>query len=80
MVARKYKIVVKYKNCIGCGVCGSLMPEYFDLDYDESVVIVKKFEKQGDTYIGEITEKQLSDFEEVKQSCPEEVFEITEIK
>jgi len=75
------KIVQKYKDCIGCGVCVILCPDFWKTDNDGKVrpKMGKKNPKTGD-YEFEVGEKDLACNKEAADSCPVQVIEIINSK
>lgn len=61
------KIIVN-ENCIGCGACTAIAPEYFELNDDGYAK--SKVEK--------VEEKDLNDVEEAAEGCPTSAIEVKE--
>ena len=53
--------------CIGCGTCASICPDYFEIDDKGKSRVAKAYD-----------EKDASEIEEAKDSCPVGAIEIIE--
>lgn len=71
---KKYKLYIDREKCNGCNVCGSLMPEIFDIDDNDGLVKTMNSIPQGNYDVLEIDSSRLKEFEELVKSCPPKVF------
>ena len=60
------KCVVDYGKCTGLGICESLAPDFFEVNDDGDLVLLKE----------DITEHELQAVEEAVAGCPTEALSI----
>lgn len=56
------KIIVDFDKCTGLGICESLAPEFFEVNDDGDLVVLKD----------EVTDSDLQAIEEAVAGCPTE--------
>lgn len=54
------------ENCIGCGACTAIAPEYFEIG-DDGYAVAKK---------SEVDEKDINDVNEAANGCPTSAIEV----
>lgn len=60
------KCVVDYDRCTGLGICESLAPDLFEVNYDGDLVLLKE----------DVSEDELQAVEEAVSGCPTEALRI----
>ncbi|MDQ4112614.1 MAG: ferredoxin [Actinomycetota bacterium] len=60
------KCVVDYDKCTGLGICESLAPDFFEVNDDGDLVLLKE----------DVTESELQAVEEAVSGCPTEALRI----
>ncbi len=60
------KVEVDFAKCTGLGICESLAPEFFEVNDDGDLVLLKE----------DISEAELSEIEEAVAGCPTEALRI----
>jgi len=60
------KVVVDFKKCTGLGICESMAPEFFEVNDDGALVLVKD----------DITDDEFQSVEEAVAGCPTEALRI----
>jgi ferredoxin len=60
------KVVVDFAKCTGLGICESVAPEFFEVNDDGQLVLVKE----------DITDDELQSVEEAVAGCPTEALRI----
>lgn len=68
----KIKVVHRKDNCIGCGACVAVCPEYWEMQGDKSHL--KGAKKEGNNEILEV--KEVGCNKDAADSCPVECIEI----
>lgn len=71
----KYKIDHDRPNCIGCGACAAVAPNFWEMAEDGKSSI-KGGKKVGNKEEKEIAEKDLAANKEAAESCPVNVIHI----
>ena len=61
---------INQEECLGCGMCASLMPELFNLDLNVSKAKLKTNSGLVDNLELAATDERLTTIEEVIQNCP----------
>ncbi|NRQ48407.1 ferredoxin [Aeromicrobium stalagmiti] len=56
------KVVVDFEKCTGLGICESMAPEFFEVNDDGELVLLKE----------DISDEELQAVEEAVASCPTE--------
>lgn len=69
----KYKVSIDRDKCIGCGVCVSLLEDYFDFDDNDGLVRLERSVPKGKYFVLEINESQVEEFKKAAQECPTNV-------
>ena len=60
------KVVVDFNKCTGLGICESMSPEFFEVNEDGALVLLKD----------DITDDELQSVEEAVAGCPTEALRI----
>ncbi|MFF7647149.1 4Fe-4S domain-containing protein [Streptomyces canus] len=60
------KVAVDFNKCTGLGICESLAPEFFEVNDEGELVLLKK----------DITDQELQGVEEAVAGCPTEALRI----
>jgi ferredoxin len=61
------KVVVDFTKCTGLGICESLAPEYFEVNDDGDLVLLRE----------DISDEDLQSIEEAVAGCPTEALLMT---
>jgi ferredoxin len=67
------KIILKKKQCIGCGSCVAVCPDFFEVA-DDGLSDLKRSQFEGDNQALEVNE--LGCAKEAAEVCPVQVIEI----
>ncbi len=71
------KIIQKHKECIGCGACAAMCPDFWEMKEEDGLAHLKgATEKEGAIQELEIDKKDLGCNEEARDVCPVDVIEI----
>ena len=70
-----YKIVHDRPNCIGCGACAAVAPDYWEMNADGKSDI-KNCVKVGEQEEREIAEAEFKPNKEAADSCPVNVIHL----
>ena len=60
------KVLVDFSKCTGLGICESLAPEFFEVNDDGDLVLLRE----------DITDAELQEVEEAVAGCPTEALRI----
>lgn len=60
------KVVVDFAKCTGLGICESMAPEFFEVNGDGELDLIKE----------DITDEELESVEEAVSGCPTEALRI----
>jgi ferredoxin len=60
------KVIVDFAKCSGLGICESMTPEFFEVDDEGKLVLLKE----------DITDDELQSVEEAVAGCPTEALRI----
>lgn len=71
----KFKIEYNRPECIGCGACAAVSPDYWEM-MDDGKSSIKGGKKAGENEEKEIEEKDLATNKEAAESCPVDVISI----
>ena len=71
----KFKIEYNRPECIGCGACAAVSPDYWEM-MDDGKTSIKRGKKVGENEEKEIEEKDLAANKEAAESCPVDVISI----
>ena len=74
----KYKIDHNRPDCIGCGACAAVSPDFWEMK-DDGKSSIKNAKKVGDKEEIEIGEKDLATNKEAAESCPVDIISITNL-
>ncbi len=76
----KHKILHYYDECISCGACAAISPEYWEMD-DEGMARLKESVKVGDHWERIIlTEESRARNQEAAEACPVDIIKIEKIE
>jgi len=67
------KIILEKSKCIGCGVCGALCPEFFELKNGKSHI---KNSKENSDSNEELETDKLDCSEQAAESCPVQCIQV----
>tara|TARA_Y100000031_G_C8223405_1_gene387092 strand:+ start:545 stop:781 length:237 start_codon:yes stop_codon:yes gene_type:complete len=74
----KHKIIHLKKDCISCGACAAINPEYWYMD-DEGLAHLKGSKQDGDDWELDIdTEEARASNQEAVDVCPVQIIKIEE--
>ncbi len=71
-----YRIIHLRGECIGCGLCSSLAPDFWRMNSEDNKVDLKNSKKEGDNFILEISEEEVGRNNSVAKSCPLNIIHI----
>ena len=74
----KFKIENNRPECIGCGACAAVSPDFWEM-MDDGKSSIKGGEKVGEKEEKEIEEKDLATNKEAAESCPVDVITLTNL-
>ncbi len=74
----KYKIELVRNDCIGCGACTAVSPDFWEMA-DDGKTDIKGGKKEGDNMTKEIEDSDLDTNKEAAESCPVNVIHITNL-
>ncbi len=66
-----FEIKQEHKNCIGCGACVSIDPEYWEFNDETNKAVLKggkALSDENDTYVLEV--EKIGKFQETADACP----------
>lgn len=69
------KVIHIKKDCIGCGACAAVAPEYWEMD-EEGMAHLKESKQVEDNWEKEITADEVQKHKEAAQVCPVEVIKV----
>ena len=76
----KYKIIHKKKECISCGACAAICPEYWEMD-EEGLSLLKGSKEVGGNYeLGIDTEDARACNQEAVDVCPVQIIKIEKVE
>ena len=75
----KFKIEHNRPECIGCGACAAVSPDFWEMA-DDGKSSIKGGKKFGDKEEKGISEKDLATNKEAAESCPVDVITITNLE
>jgi ferredoxin len=76
----KYKIIQDKENCIGCGACSAICPEFWEMDENGLAHLKESIENDGQYELEINTEDERARNQEAVDACPVKVISIKEIK
>ncbi|MBU0457084.1 MAG: ferredoxin [Nanoarchaeota archaeon] len=75
----KYKITQLKKDCIGCGACAAVNPDFWEMD-EEGLAHLKGSKKVDDNWILEVnTLEAKTSNQEAADVCPVQIIKVEEI-
>lgn len=76
----KYKILHYKKDCINCGACAAICPEFWEMD-EEGFAQLKEGKEIGDHWEREIdTEEARARNQEAADACPVNVIKLEKVE
>lgn len=69
------KVILKRKQCIGCGSCAAVCPNFFEMA-DDGLSHLKDSKKEGEEESREIEENKIGCAKEAAEVCPVQAIEI----
>lgn len=76
----KYKILQDRDNCIGCGACSAICPEFWEMDEEGLAHLKESTEVDGQSEREINTEEDRARNQEAVDACPVRVIRIKAIK
>lgn len=76
----KYKIVQDRDNCIGCGACSAICPEFWEMDEEGLARLREGTEAEGKWEREISTEEDRARVQETVDACPVRVIRLKPIK
>lgn len=73
----KLKVFHERPNCIACGACAAISPEFWEMDED-GLSTLKGSTKVGENFELEITEDQKVANQEAAEVCPVQIIHVKE--
>lgn len=65
------KVRIDRDNCIGCGACTALVPDFFELNVnDGKAQIVEKYRSENNPALGDAPNNLLNDIKSAAEGCP----------
>ena len=75
----KYKVIHLKKDCISCGACAAINPEFWQMD-DEGLAKLEGGKEVGDHWELEInTEEDRASNQEAVDVCPVQIIKVEEV-
>ncbi len=75
-MGKNYKLLHDRENCIGCGACAVIAPDFWEMNDDGKSDIINGVDKEKGWQEKKITEKDFEINMEAAESCPVEVIHI----
>lgn len=69
------KVILKRKQCIGCGSCAAVCPNFFEMS-DDGLSHLKDSKKEGEEELREIEKNKIGCAKEAAEVCPVQAIEI----
>jgi ferredoxin len=76
---KKYKLEQDHPNCIGCGACVAVAPDFWEMVDDGKASIIKCKVREDKWEEREIEQKDVQQNKEAAESCPVTVIHITSL-
>ena len=73
----KLKVIHERANCIACGACAAISPDFWEMDED-TLSSLKGAKKVGDHFELEISEDQKAENQEAADVCPVQIIHVKE--
>ncbi len=73
----KHKIVHFKQDCISCGACAAINPDFWKMD-EEGLAQLKKSSKKGEKWELSIDEKDVESNQEAADVCPVNIIHLEE--
>lgn len=68
------KIIHFKKECIGCGACAAIAPEYFEIDNEGLAQLKNSKQEEDGKWVLEVKDKELA--QEAANSCPVNIIHV----
>jgi len=75
---KKWKITHFKDDCISCGACAAINPEFWEMD-EQGLADLKGSEKKEDHYELKIDEKDKESNQEAADVCPVNIIHVKEV-
>lgn len=77
---KKYKLEHDRPNCIGCGACVAVAPDYWEMHDDSKADIINCKSKENGWQEKDIEEKDFKENMEAAESCPVNVIHLKKLE
>ena len=64
------KVRIDRENCIGCGACWALVPNFFEQNPDDGKSQIVEQYRAGDPAVGNAPDDMLNDIKSAAEGCP----------
>lgn len=80
MAEKKYKLEHDKPNCIGCGACEAVAPDFWEMNDDGKSDIINGKERDDEWQELDISEEAFEQNKEAAESCPVNVIHLKRLK
>ncbi len=77
---KTHKIEHDRPNCIGCGACVAVAPDFWEMDDDGKANILKSKKRPDEWQEREISDSEFKENMEAAESCPVNVIHLKRLK
>lgn len=77
---KKYKLEQNHPDCIGCGACVAVAPDFWEMVDDGKASIIKGTLREDKWEEKEIEGKDMQQNKEAAESCPVNVIHLTSVE
>ncbi|MBT4446079.1 ferredoxin [archaeon] len=74
----KLKVIHERPDCISCGACAAILPEFWEMDED-GLSTLKGATKVGENFELEISSDDKAENEEAAEVCPVQIIHVREV-
>jgi len=78
MADKKYKMEHNRPECIGCGACAAVAPDFWEMNDDGKSDIVNAKDREDGWQEMDLEEKDFEQNKEAAESCPVNVIHLTD--
>ncbi len=72
-----HKVVHFKKDCISCGACAAISPDFWEMD-PEGMAQLKDSTEEGDKWVRSITKEEVEENQEAADVCPVNIIHVEE--